>query len=157
MYIVCCLSVQSSENLCRQRNRGSDRMRTIQLHLRPPQCMCTQTRTLTHTPSSHGEQHSFSLNHCVCVFRVYRYEASTDNQDSEAAMCEGRDQMRSSGMASLEVSVLSCVRKSVVFVYQRSREGGGEDALSWSIYQDGDILHLTADRKENVQGHNSAK
>lgn len=42
--------------------------------------------------------------------------------------------MRSSGMASLEEFVPSCVRKSVVFVYEGCIEGGGEDALSWSIY-----------------------
>lgn len=81
---------------------------------------------------------------CVLIFGVYRYEASKDNWDSEAVMCEGRDQMRSSGKASLEEFVLSCisVRKSAVCVF----ESRGE--CSYSICQDVDIL-VSVDGRDN--------
>lgn len=53
-------------------------------------------------------------------------------------MCEGRDQMRSLDKASLEEFVPSCssVRKLAVCGFESS----GEDALSYSICQDVDIL-----------------
>lgn len=47
--------------------------------------------TLTHTPLltwGAAQPLTKSLCVCVCVFGVYRYEASKDNWDSEAVMCE---------------------------------------------------------------------
>lgn len=63
--VVCCLSAQSSQNLNRQRNRGSDRMRTSPTSTHPT--ARAHAPILTRTPSSHGEQCRLSLNHCVCV------------------------------------------------------------------------------------------
>lgn len=152
---VCCLSVQSSQNLSRQRNRGSDRMRTISPTSTHPTARAHR-HTLTHTPSSHGEEHSLSLNHCMCVFGVYRYEASEDNRDSEAVMCEGRDQMRSSGMASLEefVPSSSTVRKSAAFAFERdtTTERGqvGEGMLLVTACQSVDILVSADSRNDDI-------
>ncbi|CAB1428924.1 unnamed protein product [Pleuronectes platessa] len=53
-----------------------------------------------------------------------KYELSKDNRDSEAVMCDGRDQMRSSAMASSEEFVCA-ERESAVCV----KSGAGE-ALS---------------------------
>ena len=120
-----------------ERNTGSDRMRatgpTSARH-----AARAHGHTLTHTPLlTWRTAQPLTKSLCVCVFGVYGYEASKDNWDSEAVMCEGWDQTRSSGTASLEEFVLShsSARKSAARVFStRGREGGKERMLFVTAY-----------------------
>lgn len=145
--MICCFCEHSSKNLSRQKNTGSDRMRTISPAHNMP---WPNTHWLT-PRSSHWEQHGFWKPPCgfVCTFGVYGHEASEDGKDSEAATCESREWMRSSGTASWPVQRLR--EKSTVCLWERYSEGELEDALSRSIC---DIL-LTWEEK-NVHRQNSA-
>lgn len=83
----------------------------------------------------HTENSTASHHITVCVFGVYWYEASEDNWDSEAVMCKGLHQMRSSGMVSLEfIPSSSTIRTAALCLYKETQTEVGLTIHVYSIY-----------------------